>query len=137
MVFDGPEKDEDIRIGTVGKPGTEKNLSPLLGTYASPSAVPDSSVNKPPEFQFLDSEQSFEESIRHKDLWIDAFFLKSLIWSFGSCLNEEGRKAFNEFIKHTMAEKDWEREKMAMQEEENPRDGGTRNKRKKSDSSES
>ena len=53
---------------------------------------------KQPEHTFVDYESTFDESVRRKNIWIDCFFLYSLIWSFGSVMTEQARKYFNTWL---------------------------------------
>ena len=65
---------------------------------------------KPPEHRFADNgEPLFEASIRKKELWIDCFFIYSLIWAFGSVLTETAKKGFSNWLKKTIKEKDEEK----------------------------
>ena len=41
----------------------------------------------------------FESSIKHKQLWIDSFFIFALIWAFGSLLSSEGKILFDKWLK--------------------------------------
>lgn len=43
---------------------------------------------KPPDYRWCEDESLFEDSIRHKKLWVDSFFMLAIIWSFGSLLKE-------------------------------------------------
>lgn len=43
---------------------------------------------RPPEHTFVDNDVLFELSIKNKNYWIDAFFIYSLVWAFGSLLND-------------------------------------------------
>lgn len=61
---------------------------------------------KPPEHFFSESDQMFENSVRHKNYWIDSFFLCALIWAFGSLLNEQGRREFNTWLLKALDDKD-------------------------------
>ena len=61
---------------------------------------------RPPEHTFVDNDVLFELSIKNKNYWIDAFFLYSLVWAFGSLLNEQGRKEFNLWLVTQMKNKD-------------------------------
>ena len=54
---------------------------------------------RPPEYRWCDDESLFENSIKHKQLWIDSFFIFALIWAFGSLLSSEGKTMFDKWLK--------------------------------------
>ena len=65
---------------------------------------------KPSEHRFADNgEQMFEVATRCKAKWIDAFFLYSMIWAFGSILTENAKREFSNWLKKILKEKDDER----------------------------
>ena len=65
---------------------------------------------KPSEHRFADNgEQMFEVATRCKGKWIDAFFLYSMIWAFGSILTENAKREFSNWLKKILKEKDDER----------------------------
>ena len=61
---------------------------------------------RPPDHCFVENDLLFELSIKNKNFWIDSFFLYSLVWAFGSLLNEGGRKEFNVWLLTQMKNKD-------------------------------
>ena len=61
---------------------------------------------RPPEHTFIENDFLFEQSVRHKNMWIDSFFLYSLIWAFGSILTDEARRHFNTWLHQVIKQKD-------------------------------
>ena len=61
---------------------------------------------KPPEHSFLENDFTFEQSIKQRNKWIDCFFLYSLVWAFGSILNEKARHHFNTWLHEAIESKD-------------------------------
>ena len=61
---------------------------------------------RPPEHSFIENDFLFEQSVRHKNMWIDSFFLYSLTWAFGSILTEEARRHFNTWLHQVIKQKD-------------------------------
>lgn len=70
---------------------------------------------RPPEHSFVENDLLFELSIKNKNYWIDAFFLYSLVWAFGSILSEQGRREFNTWLLTQMKNKDEARREAAEQ----------------------
>jgi hypothetical protein len=54
---------------------------------------------KVPNYNWVESDTMIEQSIKHKDEWVDAFFIFALVWSFGSILNESAKKKFDLWIR--------------------------------------
>lgn len=48
---------------------------------------------------FADSESRFLNSINYKNFWVEAFFIFSLVWTFGYILKPHVLKEFNRIIK--------------------------------------
>lgn len=61
---------------------------------------------RPPEHTFVEVEALFEASLKNKNLWIDSFFLYSMVWAFGSLLNDAGRREFNSWLHWQLKSKD-------------------------------
>ena len=59
-----------------------------------------------PEHKYFEADFTFEQSIRNKNLWVDSFFLYSLVWAFGSLLNEKARREFNTWLLTNIKTKD-------------------------------
>jgi hypothetical protein len=54
---------------------------------------------KSPDYEWVENEYLFEQSIRNKNQWIDSFVIYALIWSFGSILKENERRNFDRWLK--------------------------------------
>jgi hypothetical protein len=54
---------------------------------------------KVPLISFVDIESRYQNSVRYKNIWIEAFFIFSLVWSFGYILKPHMLKEFNRLIK--------------------------------------
>ena len=61
---------------------------------------------RPPEHTFIENDFLFEQSVRHKNMWIDSFFLYSLIWAFGSIVTDKARRHFNTWLHQVIKQKD-------------------------------
>lgn len=43
---------------------------------------------RPPEYRWSEDDLLLENSIKHKELWVDSFFIFALIWAFGALLTK-------------------------------------------------
>ena len=66
---------------------------------------------KSPEYKWSEEEILFENSIRHKELWVDSFFIYAIIWAFGSILTEHAKVEFDRWIKKCFESQKKERER--------------------------
>ena len=64
---------------------------------------------RPPDYRWCDEEPIFEASISQKQLWIDSFFIYSLIWAFGSILTHRARQDFDRWLKKQFEKKEADR----------------------------
>ena len=76
---------------------------------------------RPPEHTFVEVEPLFEASLKSKNAWIDSFFLYSLVWAFGSLLNDAGRREFNAWLLWQIKSKDKSRRERQRKFEEDIR----------------
>jgi hypothetical protein len=58
---------------------------------------------KVPLVSFADIESRFLNSINYKNLWIEAFFIFSMVWTFGYILKPHVLKEFNRLIKRKIS----------------------------------
>ena len=54
---------------------------------------------RPPDYRWVDEEATFENSVQHKELFVDSCFLYALIWTFGSVLTQEVKYEFDTWLK--------------------------------------
>ena len=50
-------------------------------------------------FSFADNDQRVQNSLKFRDIWIEAFFIQSLLWAFSTLLRKEHRDRYAEHIK--------------------------------------
>lgn len=60
-------------------------------------------TKKEPMISFADSESRFLNSINYKKLWIEAFFIFSMVWTFGYILKPHVLKEFNRIMKRKIS----------------------------------
>ena len=116
---EGKEEEKSEKGSATGRRRKELQKQMTLVESAGSYKKPEFKIEKqsiklrPPEHTFVDNEQLFENSIKNKNQWIDAFFLYSVVWSFGAFLNQEGRREFNTWMITAMKNKDATRREMA------------------------
>lgn len=54
-------------------------------------------------FRFATCPQRFVNSLAHRELWLESFFLQSLVWSMSTLLREEQRALFVDFLKEKIS----------------------------------
>lgn len=60
-------------------------------------------LDRNPINKFLNDEIRYENSLKFTPIWIEAFLIFSVIWTFGSVMTDMGKKEFDFKIKELIA----------------------------------
>ena len=91
--------------------------SPLQRGKTLANTIVSTDKVRPPDYRWCDEEAALENSLRHKQLWVDSFFVYALVWGFGSLLTPEAKFDFDRWLKKCFDQKDIDREARQKEEE--------------------
>ena len=79
-----------ITAPAVKRLGTMISKAPNNKSMMSPKNSSRSKI-KVPNYSWAEDDFAFENSLRHKKLWVDSLFIYALEWAFGSILKTEAK----------------------------------------------